>query len=272
MKLREITKNRSGKGFMEMNNRKAITKPIIQTAVIFAVFTGIETAMVYLDVFTDYNMLLCADILLRIIAGTAALVLLAGYSKRGESKYTVKELFSNRIPKWTWLVLIPLILDIIAPFFKLFTAYAFSTSVIVTLTIVIIQQFATGFLEESLHRALMMNGLILKDETVLNHMDNSGEFIKLSKKNLNGEYSDTLASSSQFNDIFRRIDDAIREMGESLMDGRVEASPIKGVENGCAFCPYDSVCLRSYGDSYRYAEKKNAKEVYDELKGDDTSE
>ena len=161
MKLREITKNRSGKGFMEMNNRKAITKPIIQTAVIFAVFTGIETAMVYLDVFPDYNMLLCVDILLRIIAGTAALVLLAGYSKRGESKYTVKELFSNRIPKWTWLVLIPLILDIIAPFFKLFTAYAFSTSVIVTLTIVIIQQFATGFLEESLHRALMMNGLIM---------------------------------------------------------------------------------------------------------------
>ncbi len=126
--------------------------------------------------------------------------------------------------------------------------------------------------EKEIGKGLMMNGLILKDETVLKHMDNSGEFIKLSKKNLNGEYSDTLATSSQFDDIFRRIDDAIREMGESLLSGRVEASPIKGVENGCAFCPYDSVCLRSYGDSYRYAEKKNAKEVYDELKGDDTSE
>lgn len=144
-----------------MDKRKAITKPIIQAAVILGVFLAIEVVWVYLNVFPDNNMLLCADIVMRIVFGIVMLVMLNGYSKRGESKYPVKKLFSNRIPVWTWIVLIPIILYIIAPFFKLFTAYIFTTSVLTTLIIVIVQQFATGFFEELLHRGLMMNGLIM---------------------------------------------------------------------------------------------------------------
>jgi membrane protease YdiL (CAAX protease family) len=145
---------------MEMDKRKAIAKPVIHAAIIMAVFYAIEIAMVYLDVFPDYNMLLGADIILRIVFGTVSLVLLRNYSKRGESKFTVKQLFTNRIPKGTWIVLIPFILYIIAPFIKLFTAYIFTTNVIVTLSIVIFQQFAVGFFEEATQRGLLMNGLI----------------------------------------------------------------------------------------------------------------
>lgn len=146
--------------FMEMDKRKAITKPIIQAAILLTIFLVIEAAWVYLEVFPDNNMLLCADILLRIVLGTVSLMFLNGYSKCGESKYPVRNLFSNRIQKGTWLALIPMILYIIAPFIKLFTAYIFTTSVLTTLIIVIVQQFATGFCEEALHRGLMMNGLI----------------------------------------------------------------------------------------------------------------
>ena len=146
---------------MKTDKRKAITKPVIQAAVILTVFLAIEVVWVYLNVFPDNNMLLCADIVLRIIFGIVMLVILKGYSKRGVSKFPVKKLFSNRIPARTWLVLIPIILYIIAPFFMLFTAYIFTTSVLTTLIIVIVQQFATGFFEELLHRALMMNGLIM---------------------------------------------------------------------------------------------------------------
>ena len=145
---------------METDNKKAIIKPILQATVIILIFTAIETAWVYLDVFPDNNMLLVADILLRMIMGTVSLFLLGRYSKSGESKYPVKHLFTNRIPAGTWLVLIPFFLDVFSPFFKLFTAYTFTTRVIVTLTLVIVQQFATGYYEEANHRALMMNGLI----------------------------------------------------------------------------------------------------------------
>ena len=146
---------------MDTDKRKAITKPVIQAAILLTVFLAIEAAWVYLEVFPDNNILLCADILLRIILGTVSLVFLSDYSKHGESKYPVKKLFSNRIQKGTWLALIPIIIYIIAPFVKLFTAYVFTTSVLTTLIIVIIQQFATGFCEEALHRGLMMNGLIM---------------------------------------------------------------------------------------------------------------
>lgn len=146
---------------MKMDKRKAVTKPIIQASVILGIFLAIEVVWVYLNVFPDNNMLLCADIVMRIVFGIVMLVMLNGYSKRGESKYPVKKLFSNRISAGTWIVLIPIILYIIAPFFKLFTAYIFTTRVLTTLIIVIVQQFATGFFEELLHRALMMNGLIM---------------------------------------------------------------------------------------------------------------
>ena len=75
--------------FMEMDKRKAITKPIIQASVILGVFLAIEVVWVYLNVFPDNNMLLCADIVMRIVFGIVMLVILKGYSKRGVSKYPV---------------------------------------------------------------------------------------------------------------------------------------------------------------------------------------
>ena len=113
--------------------------------------------------------------------------------------------------------------------------------------------------------SLKMNGLVLNDADVISRMDNSGDYIKLNKKLIDDKYSETLADKSQFNLIFEHIDNTIRQMGINLLDGRVEASPIKGVENGCKYCPYDSVCLRKYGDSYRYFDKADAKDVFTTL-------
>ena len=141
-----------------MDNRKAITKPIIQAAIILAAFYALEVVFVYLDVFSNNNLLLSVDILLRIIFGTVSLILLKNYSNRGESKYSVKELFTNRIPAGTWLVLIPFIIYLILPFLRLTTAYAFGISV--GNVLVITQQLAVGYFEEATHRGLMMNGLI----------------------------------------------------------------------------------------------------------------
>lgn len=142
-----------------MNNKK-ITKPIICAAIILGIFYAIEIAMVYLNLFPDNNILFCVDIILRIIFGTVSLILLRGYSNSNESKYSVKQLFTNKVALNTWLVLIPFILYIVAPFFKLFTAYLFTTSVLGPFIIIVIQQFATGYFEEATHRGLMMNGLL----------------------------------------------------------------------------------------------------------------
>lgn len=116
-----------------------------------------------------------------------------------------------------------------------------------------------------------MNGLVLNDSEVLNHMDRIGKFIKLSKKTKEGKYSDTCADSNQFNLIFKHLDDTVKSMGRELLKGNIEALPIKGVADGCAYCPYDSVCLHTYEDEYKYRNKASAEQVYEELeKGDDT--
>ncbi len=142
------------------DKRKAIVRPVIQAAAIIAVFYVMEIVWVWFDVFPDYKMLLTADIILRVICGTAGLLILNRYAKRGESRYALKQLFTNKITLKTWLVSVPFIICILLPFLKLFTAYVFTTEYIVLLSIIVIQQFATGFFEEGVQRGLMMNGLI----------------------------------------------------------------------------------------------------------------
>lgn len=110
--------------------------------------------------------------------------------------------------------------------------------------------------------SLRMNGLVLGNEEVLEHMDRAGKFIKYSKKIIDGKYSDSVASGEQFADIFAHIDRIIRQMGTSLLSGKVKAEPAKGAVDGCMYCPYDSVCLRTYEDDYRFLKTADAKEVY----------
>lgn len=116
-----------------------------------------------------------------------------------------------------------------------------------------------------------MNGLVLNDSEVLEHMDRLGKFIKYSKKLEDGKYSDTLASFEQFEIIFKHLDDTVKSMGKELLDGNIEATPVKGIVDGCAYCPYDSVCLHTYEDDYKFRKDATAKEVYKQLgEGDDT--
>ncbi len=110
-----------------------------------------------------------------------------------------------------------------------------------------------------------MNGLVLNDMDVLSHMDRTGKFIKLPKKFEEGMYSDNVATEEQFNCIFKHIDDTIRSMGQKLYEGNVAAAPLKGIKDGCAYCPYSSVCCFDYSFDYRYKEKLAAKDVYKKL-------
>ncbi len=109
-----------------------------------------------------------------------------------------------------------------------------------------------------------MNGLILNDSDVMEHMDRLGKFIKFSKN-----IEDSVASIEQFNTIFKHIDDTIRKMGNELFNGNIQATPLKGFIDGCAYCPYDSVCCHTYDDKYKYVSDASPNQVYNELKKGD---
>lgn len=122
-----------------------------------------------------------------------------------------------------------------------------------------------------LDKDFRMNGLVLNDEEVLEHMDRLGKFIKFSRKLEDGKYSDTLASAEQFNIIFKHLDDTVKSMGKELLNGNIAAVPVKGIVDGCAYCPYDSVCLHTYEDDYKFRSDATAKQVYTKLgEGDET--
>jgi ATP-dependent helicase/nuclease subunit B len=116
-----------------------------------------------------------------------------------------------------------------------------------------------------------MNGLILNDLDMLEHMDRTGKQIKLPRKTEEGAFSDNIASKEQFNCIFKHIDDTIRSMGQELFDGNISAKPLKGIKDGCGYCPYNSVCCFETGDKCNYKNALKPKEVYEKLGLEDNS-
>lgn len=86
-----------------------------------------------------------------------------------------------------------------------------------------------------------MNGLILNTPEVVTGMENGavtyykrGGEIKVGKK--------LLAGLEEMGAIFSKIDDLVISMGENLYKGNVSPVPAKGLQDGCQFCPYTSVC------------------------------
>ena len=133
------------------DKKKVIKNQIIQAVVIMLVFYAIEIAMVYLDIFPDYNTLLIADMVLRIIFGTVSIILIK--SPRGP-------LFTNKLMPKIWLMMLPFLIYISLPLVKIIFADVYVPENIAPLTIVVIQQFTVGFYEEARDRGLLMDGLI----------------------------------------------------------------------------------------------------------------
>lgn len=134
-----------------LEEKREIKKQIIQAVVIMLAFYVIEIIMVYLDLFPDNNILLCVDIVLRMIFGTVSLILI---------KSPRKPLFTNKITAKTWLVMIPFLIYVSLPVVKIFFADVYAAQNLVPMIIVVIQQFATGYYEEARDRGLLMDGLL----------------------------------------------------------------------------------------------------------------
>ena len=136
-----------------MDKTQAIRKPIIQAAIIIGIFYAIEVAMVYLNLFPDYNVLLLADIVLRIVMGIIALVLLRPN----------KALFTNKVTPKMWLVILPFLIYVALPLAGVFFADVHAPRDITRFSIIVGQQFAVGFFEEAYARGLFMKGLFKQD-------------------------------------------------------------------------------------------------------------
>lgn len=103
--------------------------------------------------------------------------------------------------------------------------------------------------KDKIYQNFKMDGLILEDESIIDGMDKgiTNTFIPVSKYK-NGTLKDTnLINIEDFNTIIGYIEKKVKEMGKSLIDGKISSSPstIKSSQDkntSCDICPYKSVC------------------------------
>ena len=128
----------------------------------------------------------------------------------------------------------------------------------------------TGEIRKELQKKFTMKGVILNDIDVVTHMEHDGKGIYIPAKIKDGAVSasvGSLATLEEMGAIFRHVDTLVKQMAESLYDGDVDALPLKGGKyDGCAYCAYQSVCLRQEDDACREAGDLSAAEVFDMLK------
>ena len=100
-------------------------------------------------------------------------------------------------------------------------------------------------LKQEVEKNLRMNGLLLKDNEILNAMEMglNGRFIPVyltKTRKLSGTAS--ALNEPELQIVLRYVERLIATMAEELSAGEIMAKPLMQNINACAWCPYTSVC------------------------------
>lgn len=100
-------------------------------------------------------------------------------------------------------------------------------------------------LKQEVEKNLRMNGLLLKDNEILNAMEMglNGRFIPVyltKTRKLSGTAS--ALNEPELQIVLRYVERLIATMAEELSSGEIMAKPLMQNINACAWCPYTSVC------------------------------
>ena len=92
--------------------------------------------------------------------------------------------------------------------------------------------------EKELEKKKGKSGLILDESAVINALDNRN--LGTDKPNLAGSAT---VSLSEFEDIFKDIENSLRHIGNELKTGNIPKSPlVYGDVDGCKYCSYKVFC------------------------------
>ncbi len=145
---------------MESSVKKEKYLPFLQAAVITAAFLIAEIVLLKLGAFGEGARLYLVDVPLRVLFGCIALFFL-----KRQNGSPLKELFTKKLSRKTWLLLIPFAAYLVLTLMTMLAATVFTGKMAGLFALNTAQQAATGFYEEGCMRGLMMCGLLkhLKD-------------------------------------------------------------------------------------------------------------
>ena len=139
--------------------KKQIVMPIVFGVVINLLFLLTEIIFQFLGVFDEKVRLYVVDGILRFVFGAAALYFIYYCYKREMCAFSLKEHFTNKIPKETWLYVMPFAYFLLLEIVKLFFANAYTFRLLWLWPLNIMQQILTGWFEESV-RVLCLAGMV----------------------------------------------------------------------------------------------------------------
>lgn len=129
----------------------------------------------------------------------------------------------------------------------------------------------TSFDEER-QDMLKKNGLIVDDSEIINAMEIGMERKVDKKSNASVKGATTfrsaatyVADTEQFRQIRGYVRSLLREMGESLHNGEIEAFPVKGSYDACAYCDYRVMCSQEQKNRGREIKKKSMTETMESI-------
>lgn len=117
---------------------------------------------------------------------------------------------------------------------------------------------------EELLEALKLSGLVVSDSDIIQAMHNGlavkekSNIIPVRLKKDGAPYdSSSAASMAQFYGLLKRTETVIREAGNRLIDGDIEARPVRGVgQTPCVYCGFGAICGFDVDNGYRYQDLK----------------
>ncbi|MGN0446931.1 MAG: PD-(D/E)XK nuclease family protein [Acutalibacteraceae bacterium] len=119
-----------------------------------------------------------------------------------------------------------------------------------------------------------MSGMLVSDGDVISHMEKGlkGVFIPAKLDEKKGVLKGDFITLEQLDRLSEKMDDIIREMGNSLHEGLVPARPVCGgsYTDVCSYCDYGDICL-SENPEKRYIITKTHDESIRELMGGEKS-
>lgn len=120
-----------------------------------------------------------------------------------------------------------------------------------------------------------MKGLLLDDEAIIRRMDKKGEglFLPVKFDGKTGQIKGNLISLEALGRLAKRMDGIIRDMGNSLHEGKVEARPLMGGghTNTCLYCKYGDICMQEK-PRYRFIESESHSDCIKKLMEEDENE
>lgn len=111
--------------------------------------------------------------------------------------------------------------------------------------------------QEEAAKKLRMDGLVLDDAQLITAMEQKaqGKYLPVALKDGVSARREHVVSEQELYDVMRHIKGLVAAMAGELHNGNVQAVPLSGDTDACAWCPYSAVCGHEKEDSSR--EMKN---------------